>query len=331
MTLPKPNFRPDFNITRASHAVLHVRDLAKSRAFYVDTLGFVVSGEDAGTLHLRGLEEACFHSLVLRQSPNVACGRIGFRTLTNDDLEGAFNYFKKAGLPAAWVEVPYQSRTFHATDPVGTLLEFCANMETQPRHILSISRFTGACPLRLDHFQVVTPEVPRAYRFYMDLGFRLSEYITADNSDEPSFAFLQRKGNPHDVVFAHGAGPRLHHAAFTVPESYHLLSLCDRLAEAGFGANVEYGPKRHYGPGYARFVYLRDPDGHRIEFFSTHYQTIDSEDEPIRYTFSQLFGAGWGAPPPESWLTGAMPFEGVAVKEPSGGVGMKQALDKKSS
>ena len=26
------------------------------------------------------------------------------------------------------------------------------------------------------------------------------------------------------------AGPRLHHVAFTVPESYHLLFLCDRLA-----------------------------------------------------------------------------------------------------
>ena len=33
-------------ITRASHVVLRVRDLAKSRAFYVDTLGFVVSDED---------------------------------------------------------------------------------------------------------------------------------------------------------------------------------------------------------------------------------------------------------------------------------------------
>jgi hypothetical protein len=97
----------------------------------------------------------------------------------------------------------------------------------------------GACPQRLDHFQITTPRVPDAMRFYMDMGFRLSEYITQDGSDVPSFAFLQRKGNPHDVVFAHGPGPRLHHVAFTVPESYHLLFLCDRLAECDLGDNVE--------------------------------------------------------------------------------------------
>ena len=48
----------------------------------------------------------------------------------------------------------------------------------------------------------------------MSMGFRLSEYISPDGTDELLFVFLQRKGNPHDIVFAPGAGPRLHHAAF---------------------------------------------------------------------------------------------------------------------
>ena len=39
----------------------------------------------------------------------------------------------------------------------------------------------------------------------------------------------------------------------------------------GFAENIEYGPGRH-GPGHALFVYMRDPDGHRIELFNTHYQ-----------------------------------------------------------
>ncbi len=61
----------------------------------------------------------------------------------------------------------------------------------------------------------------------MGLGFRLSEYIAPDGSDEPLFVFLQRKGNPHDIVFAPGAGPRLHHAAFSIPESFHFFYVCD--------------------------------------------------------------------------------------------------------
>ena len=148
------------------------------------------------------------------------------------------------------------------------------------------------------------------------MGFRLSEYIAMDGVEEPTAVFLQRKGNPHDIVFARGEGPRLHHTAFVVPETYHLMFVCDQLAENGFGSSVEFGPNRHFAPGFARFVYLRDPDGHRIELFTTHYQTIDSEDEPVRWNVSQL-GKGWGARPPESWFAQATAFSGVAMREGS--------------
>ena len=36
MSIPKPVYNPPFNITRASHSVLTVKDLAASRRFYVD-------------------------------------------------------------------------------------------------------------------------------------------------------------------------------------------------------------------------------------------------------------------------------------------------------
>ena len=67
MSIPKPIYSPPFNITRASHAVLTVRDLAASRNFYVELLGFIVSDEDRDTLYLRGVAEACHHSLVLKR------------------------------------------------------------------------------------------------------------------------------------------------------------------------------------------------------------------------------------------------------------------------
>src|SRR5215510_3916502 len=99
MTIPKPVFKPRFAITRASHAVLKVRDLAKSRAFYVDTLGFVVSEADKSTLYLRGLEEGCHHSLVLKSGGAPVCERVGMRVLTEDDLDLAQAHFKSRGLP----------------------------------------------------------------------------------------------------------------------------------------------------------------------------------------------------------------------------------------
>lgn len=67
MKLPEMVYKPPFAVTRASHVAIRVRDLQASRAFYVDLLGFVISDENRNTIWLRGLEEGCHHSLVLRE------------------------------------------------------------------------------------------------------------------------------------------------------------------------------------------------------------------------------------------------------------------------
>ena len=67
MPLRDPVFNPPFNIVRASHVELGVSDLAKSRAFYVDCLGYIVGDEDSDALYLRGVEERNHHSVVLRK------------------------------------------------------------------------------------------------------------------------------------------------------------------------------------------------------------------------------------------------------------------------
>ena len=46
MPVPKHIFDPPFNVVRCSHAVLRVRDLDASRAFYERIIGLQV--EDAG-------------------------------------------------------------------------------------------------------------------------------------------------------------------------------------------------------------------------------------------------------------------------------------------
>jgi catechol 2,3-dioxygenase len=316
VSIPKPNYNPPFNITRASHSVLNVTDLAKSRAFYVDLIGFIVSDEDQDTIYLRGVAEACHHSLILKRAATAKAQRVGMRCFTEEDLEKAKFYFEKAGLPAAWVEQPYQGRTLHVNDPSGAPLEFCATMTMKPRLIVSFKDHHGAVPQRLDHFQLLVPDVQRQLEFYMAMGFRLSEYIAIDGTDDPLFVFLQRKGNPHDIVFAPGAGPRLHHAAFAIPESYLFFYVCDLAATMGFAENIEYGPGRH-GPGYALFVYMRDPDGHRIELFNTHYQCMDIEDEPLRWDASYAGQRRWQLPARERWFTEASRFAGIEPKEPA--------------
>lgn len=314
---PRPNYHPSFNVTRASHAVLTVGDLGASRAFYVDLLGFIVSDEDREAIYLRGVTEACHHSVVLKRSNEApACERIGMRVFTEEDLDKAKAHFDAAGLPARWVQKSYQGRTLHVSDPAGVPLEFCATMDVKPRLVVSFEHHKGAVPQRLDHFQILAPDVAGQCRFYMDMGFRLAEYIAPDGMDEFLFVFLQRKGNPHDIVFANGAGPRFHHVAFAIPESYHFFYVCDLAADMGFAANIEFGPGRH-GPGHALFIYLRDPDGHRVELFNTHYQVMDIENEPVRWDASSAARRRWQLPPRRQWYVEASRFAGVESRDPA--------------
>jgi catechol 2,3-dioxygenase len=315
--IPASVVNPPFNVTRASHAVLTARDLGATRTFYCDVLGFLLSDEDRDTLYLRGIEERSHHSLVFRRSdaPPV-CERVGLRAFTEEDLERAADYFQRLGHVVSWAQVPHQGRTLHVDDSVGTPLELCAVMDDLPTSLQKFELYKGASPMRLDHFQIVTHDVQRAMEFYLALGFRLTEYTATDGKDEIWGAWLQRKGNPHDVVFSNGKGPRLHHFAFAVPETRDIIHVCDVAGSLGFGRHFERGPGRH-GIGNALFVYFRDPDGHRIELFNAHYQAIDVNHTPLRWDLSDTRRSQlWGLPAHAKWFFEASEFPGKPLHEP---------------
>lgn len=315
MDIPSPVYDPPFNITRASHLVLTVRDLEASRRFYTEVIGLALSDRTGDTLYLRGLEEACHHSLVLRRTTGPpVCERVGFRVFTERDLDAVHDYYQGADLPAVWVKVPYQGRTLHVSDPFGTPLEFCATMDVMPRLITEFHVHRGGRAHRLDHFQILMPDVHGACAFYMKQGFRLSEYVVTEHDEAMVAAFLQRKGNPHDLVLFNQAGPRIHHAAYTTVDAHTLLHVCDVAGNLGYGQAVERGPGRH-GPGHAQYVYFRDPDGHRVELFTTHYQIMDIENAPVRWDpHHKLRKEIWGLPAQRAWVEEGTMFPDVGVR-----------------
>jgi len=322
MHLPEPILNPPFNITRASHTVLTVRDLAASKAFYTDLVGLVVSDEDADTLWLRGREEACHHSLVLVRGDRPSCPRIGFRVQTDDDILKAKDHFDGIGLDARIVEIPYQGKTLHVADAIGMPVEFTSSMPLRERMFMGYSQYRGAAAQRLDHWQIQAPDVWQAYRFWHSLGFRCSEYTWSEAEGEGEGAevnlwgvWLQRKGNPHDLVFTNGPGPRLHHFGYLLRDAHDLVHACDVAGSLGLGRQLERGPGRH-GISGAMFVYFRDPDGHRIEMFNTHYQTIDLEP-PVGWSLSDPRRADqWGLPAQAKWFDEATVFDGAEPTEP---------------
>jgi catechol 2,3-dioxygenase len=321
MALPSISQSPPFHVTRLSHVVLNVSDLRASRHFYEELIGLVVTSADEETIYLRGVEEVCHHSLVLRLADtSPTAERIGFRVLTDPDLDAAARFFETQGHTVVWADVPHHGRTLRVSDAAFTPLEFCARMSTRRREILRFDRFKGAAPPRIDHVQIHVSDIALAADFYGALGFRVSEYASQDGTPGTALRsiFLARKGNANDIVLLSNEGPRLHHVAFVVHDpSTVLLRVCDVAASLGLRDNVEWGPHRH-GLGAEQFLYLRDPDGHRVELLSPPYQLIDLEDEPYGWATSDSDVANtWGPSAPDTWRAQASRFRGVATQTPT--------------
>jgi catechol 2,3-dioxygenase len=307
---------PPFNVVRASHIEYGVSDISRSRAYWVDALGFVATEQTADALYLRGLEERNHHSVVLRRSDAPIVRRLGFKMFDEADLDRAAHHLAAQGLPTAFVEVPHQGRTLHATDPLGMPLEFYATMEQTDRKLQNYGEYRGAKPQRIDHINCFTPSVQASHDFYAALGFRTSEYTATDGTEELWAVWMHRKGNTHDLAFTNGRGPRLHHIGIWCSQIIDIVYTADVLSTTGWLHSMERGPARH-GISNAFFLYLRDPDGHRIELFNSDYLTVDPDFAPVRWDLTDPRRQTlWGAPAPKSWFEEGSVFEGLAVSAP---------------
>ena len=301
-----PPARPPFDIMRAAFVELQVTDLPESEHFYAELLGMIVSARTDSAVFLRGWEERQHHSLILRQAPVATASRLGFRTRTEHDLDLLAEHFTALQREVRWIEAgsdPGMGRSLRAWDPFGYPLEFFHTIEQFETQHQRFDLHRGAPVLRFDHLNLHTPRVDDTVRFWQSLGFRCSEYIATDDPENERItgAWMFRKPTVHDVALTAGTGPRLHHFAYWIAEPPGVLRACDQLAGGYRSDVIERGPGRH-GVSNAFFVYLRDPDGHRIELYSCDYYTGDPDHKPLRWSVNDpRCRSFWGARAPDRW------------------------------
>lgn len=316
MPIPPYTLNPPFNIVRCAHIELGVNDLGASKAFYEETLGLVLTEDSEGMLFLRGLEERNHHSIVLRKAERAECLALGFKVASEEDIDRAEHWFRAKGLPTEFVSRRRQGRTLRTADPQGTPLEFVYRYAQAERLLQKYGHYRGPHPQRIDHFNVFSPNVQASVDFYSELGFRVTEYTEDEEHHRLWAAWMHRKGGVHDIAFTNGTGPRLHHVAIWLPTIMHVVHLCDVMATTGYLANMERGPGRH-GISNAFFLYIRDPDGHRIELYASDYLTVDPDLEPIRWGLKDTQRQTlWGTPAPKSWFEEGSLFPGVVPRKP---------------
>ncbi|MGB0635282.1 MAG: 3,4-dihydroxyphenylacetate 2,3-dioxygenase [Paracoccaceae bacterium] len=315
MPVPNPNLYPDFNIVRLSHLEIGVSNLTESKYFYTEILGLQITHETTEEVFLRAMEERGHHCLILKTSKNTDINFLAFKVFSELDLEKAKAWFEDKGLPTEWVDRPFQGKTLRTQDIHGIPLEFYFKMERLPSIHQKYKLYKGVKPLRIDHFNCFSSNVDESVSFWNEMGFRVTEYTEDDSSKNVWAAWLHRKGGVHDMAFTNGLGPRLHHTAFWVPTPLNIIDLCDIMASSGYVKNLERGPGRH-GISNAFFLYILDPDGHRIEIYCSDYQTVDPDHEPIKWDLKDPQRQTlWGAPAPRSWFEKGSNFMNLKPKK----------------
>jgi 3,4-dihydroxyphenylacetate 2,3-dioxygenase len=272
------------DVIRSAYAELHVTDLAASRWFWVDMLGMHVSKETRSAIYLRGHDELTHHSLVLKASDKAAAGAIAYRVRSAEDVTRAERFFSALGCrverrPAG--ATAGIGEAVRVEDPLGFVVEFFHHTDRAERLIQRYDLHRGAHIARLDHLNLVVPDIKKAHDHYRSLGFGLSE--TIEDEVQMYAVWMFRKQTVHDVAFTGGDGPRLHHLGFATHESHHVLSTCDLFGSTGQQSHIERGPGRH-GVSNAFYVYLRDPDGHRLEIYTSDYFTGDPDHPTYRWS-----------------------------------------------
>jgi 3,4-dihydroxyphenylacetate 2,3-dioxygenase len=308
-TLPIPGIAPP-DILRAARIDLVVTDLEASRAFYRDVLGLLITEEDNEAVYFRACEEYLHHSLAIRKGPVAALKLLAFRVRSPKELNAADAYYRQLGVRVERVRAGTTrgiGAAVRIEDPLGFPIEYFYDTEHAERCTQHYESH-GATPIsRLDHFNVFAPSLPFGIDYYKALGFKVSEEITDDKGTVYG-AWLYRKPTVHDIALTGGDGPRLHHVAFNTHERGQLLQICDLLGALRQSDRIERGPGRH-GVSNAFYVYLRDPDGHRIEVYCQDYYTGDPDNPVIRWdVHDNQRRDWWGNPVVASWYT-----EGSAV------------------
>lgn len=297
------------NIIRIAQSVFTVKDLEASREFYVDFLGMNVLHQENNALYLRAVEDREWTLKLEQEDGTPRVRQLGYRVGSEADLDALVALAERNKLSYRWEEELDRPKLLRIQDPFGIPVTFYYEVKTHKWMLQEFHLHRGPGLQRVDHCNVRVPDVKATVDWYAEnLGFRLTEY-TIDEQDRWWAAWIQRRGGVHDFALTNGAGPCLHHWAYWMPDINSIVKTCDILAGARQPDKIERGPGRH-GISNAFFLYIRDPDGHRIELYTSDYISVDPDFEPIKWMRDDPRRQTlWGAKTPRSWFEEASPME----------------------
>jgi catechol 2,3-dioxygenase-like lactoylglutathione lyase family enzyme len=279
-----------------AHMAVYVRDLAKTRQFYEDFLGFgepftLPNQNDAG-VRIAFVKINDYQYLELFTEKDRGEGRLNHISFYTDDADRMYAYLKAKGIPVLGDRgsVPKGmtgNKNFNVKDPDGHIVEI---VEYQPDSWTAREKGkflpAGRIAASILHVGVLAGDLDRSMRFYRDvLGFRefwrggssprMLSWVNIKPAEGESYLELML----YDKLPEPDARGTKNHVCLVVPDAEKALAELKARAARGLYKPPEGQPMEvKIGVNRKRQINLYDPDGTRIEVMEP--DTVDGKPAP---------------------------------------------------
>lgn len=280
-----------------AHIALYVKDLAKTRQFYEEFLGFgepfTLPKQDGSGVRIAFVKVNDHQYIEIFTEADRGEGQLNHISLYTDDADRMYGYLKSKGVAVVGDRGSVGkgmtgNKNFNVKDPDGHLVEM---VEYQPDSWTAREKgkFMPATRIsdRMLHAGILVGELEDSVKFYGGiLGFRefwrgsstptvLSWVNIRPAESEQSYLELMLYGTqpaPENRGTAH-------HICLVVPDAEKALAELERRAAKGL---YTPGPNRpmviRTGVNRKRQINLYDPDGTRVELMEAN--TVDGQPAP---------------------------------------------------
>jgi catechol 2,3-dioxygenase-like lactoylglutathione lyase family enzyme len=289
-------------VRRIAHGTFETPDLEKAVEYYTQVNGLALAARESGRVHLATKTGQL--AIRLEQGPHARCARLAFELAPDADFAAIRRQLSDEATQCEERRdpVPGIPRMLSFKDPNGTGIELFSEWA----YVAAPCEVVGVGPFKLGHVAFFTPDPSAIAEFYRRLlGFKVSDWI------DDFFVFMRCNPDHHSVNFLRGDVVRMHHIAFELKDTAHIMNSCDILAQRRIP--LVWGPLR-FGPGHNVAAFHHDHDGHVVEFYTDLDQMKDEalgyfdprpwhRDKPQRPKVWKGDDAMiWGPPPPPGFL-----------------------------
>lgn len=323
---------PAFDVAHLGHVEVLTNRFEESLDFFTRIFGLKLSARSSNRAWLRAWDDYEWATLILTESQTTGIGHVAYRVASPEALMRRAEQITGSGYPVlGWIDGDEgHGRAFRFASPAGHIFElywetrwYEPGPEDRPALKNTASAFTGAAPRRIDHLNLLAPDVAE-FRTFMQtcLGARVTELIQLDNGRLGGCWFtVNNKGYDLAVTEDHvpGARGRLHHVTFATDQREDILRAADLFLQNN--VRIETGPHKHAIQG-TFFLYVFEPAGNRVELANAGARLVLAPDwQPIVWTEAERKkGQAWGLKTIETFHTyGTPPVAPTPTDAPSGG------------